>query len=330
MARFGINPARGKISDYRPARVTVALLTYIPHLDGYFQNRFEVLQLSIASIAVNTNLPYDLLVFDNGSSSQVVEYLQGLQAQGTIRYLFLSSENIGKIGAFELLFNAAPGEYVAYADDDIYFYPGWLEAHMRITEAFPSVGMVSGAPVRDASDRASRSLKNLIDKDDPSVKVSYERRIPDEWESDWALSVGRDPEEHLKKKQDHQDIILERESIEAFGSASHYQFLSPKDVILKALPEIWSGKLMGEMNELDEAVDDLGYLRLSTVDRYTRHLGNSISPDLAGEARELGIQGTASIRKASQQKHWLLSIPGAGRVLRRIYNYLFNILHNID
>ena len=87
---------------------------------------------------------------------------------------------------------------------------------------------------------------------------------------------------------------------------------------------------MGEMNELDEAFDNLGYLRLSTVKRYTRNLGNTISPDLVGEARDLGIQGIARTRKVRQQKHWLLSIPGAGRLLHRVYNYLFNILHNID
>jgi len=330
MARYGINPARGKTSAYQPAKVTVALLTYIPHLDGYFRNRFEILQLSIASLVANTSLPYDLLVFDNGSTSQVVDYLEALQEQGTIRYLFLSSENIGKIGAFELLFKAAPGEYVAYSDDDIYFYPGWLEAHINIIEAFPDVGMVSGSPVRDASDRASRTLKELITKSEPSIKTSYERRIPDKWESDWALSVGRDPQEHLQKTRNHQDIILECGGVEAFGSASHFQFLSPKNLIVNALPEIWSGMLMGEMNELDEAVDQSGYLRLSTVDRYTRHLGNAISTDLEDEAQQLGVNQSGNARRTGIQKHWLLSIPGSGRLLRRAYNSLFHILHNID
>ena len=330
MARVGMNPARGKTSAYQPAQVTVAVLTYIPHLDGYFQNRLEILQLTLSSLEARTDQPYDLLVFDNGSTNQVVDYLQELKDRGFIRYLVLSSENIGKIGAFELLLNAAPGEYIAYADDDIYFYPGWLEAHMRVMESFPQAGMVSGAPVRDASERASKSLSNLIDKNDPSIKVSYERRIPEEWESDWALSVGRDPEAHLEKTKRHQDIILERNGVEAFGSASHFQFLSPKKVIIDALPQIWSGKLMGEMNELDEAVDQLGYLRLSTVDRYTRHLGNTISPDLASQARQLGIKQRDKQKKSGHQKHWILSIPGTGRLLRRTYNWLFNILHNVD
>jgi len=330
MARFGINPARGMTSDYHPAKVTIAMLAYIPHLDGYFQNRFEILQLSLASIVANTPTPYDLMVFDNGSVNLVVDYLQDLKTQGTIRYLFLSSENIGKIGAFELLFNAAPGEFVAYTDDDIYFYPGWLEALLKVIEAYPAVGMVSGAPIRDASDRASRSLKQLIQNDNSQITVSYERRIPDEWEADWALSVGRDPESHLKSTQGYQDIILENHGVEAFGSASHFQFLSPKKVIKQALPEMWSGKLMGEMNELDEAIDNLGYLRLSTVGRYTRHLGNTVSPDLIDEARELGVISYNRQRKTRSKKHWLLSIPGAGRVLRYIYNKLFFILHNID
>lgn len=306
------------------------MLTYIPHLDGYFQNRFEVLQFSIASILANTTPPYDLMVFDNGSCGQVVEYLRNLQTSGDLNHLFLSTENIGKIGAFRLLFDAAPGEFVAYADDDIFFYPGWLEAHLEIIESFPDVGMVSGAPVRDASDRASKSLKRLIETGISDLKVSWERRIPDEWEADWAQSVGRDPDLHLQDTRNHQDLILEKDNIEAFGSASHFQFLSPKEVILKALPHSWSGKLMGEMNELDNAVDELGYLRLSTVERFTRHLGNAISPDLVNEVKAYGLEVGGNPRQTRARKHWLLSIPGSGRVLRRIYNFLFNILHNVE
>ena len=330
MARIGLNPARGKMTSYSPAKVTVAVLTYIPHLEGYFQNRFSVLQLSLDSIVANTVKPYDLLVFDNGSTSQVVDYLLDLHANGTIRYLFLSKENIGKIGAYNLLFNAAPGEYVAYADDDVFYYPGWLEAHMKIIETFPNVGMVSGSPVRDASDRASNSVKKLIDNSDPSLKYSYERRIPDDWESDWAISVGRDPEKHMEATRDFQDLILERNGVEAFGSASHFQFLSPKEVMLDAMPDLWSGRLMGQMNEQDQAVDNLGFLRLSTVGRYCRHLGNTIGPDMLQEAQELGLDVGIGHRNIRSKKHWLLTIPGGGRILRRVYDFLFKILHNIE
>ncbi len=59
--------------------------------------------------------------------------------------LLLSQRNIGKIDALRILFNAAPGEIIAYNDDDIFFYPGWLEAHLEILDSFPKAGMVSGA-----------------------------------------------------------------------------------------------------------------------------------------------------------------------------------------
>ena len=65
MPRIGMNPGRGKKSAYQPARVTVAVLTYIPNQVGYFQDRLEVTRACIRSILANTTAPYDLM--DNGS-----------------------------------------------------------------------------------------------------------------------------------------------------------------------------------------------------------------------------------------------------------------------
>ena len=42
-------------------------------------------------------------------------------------------------------------EIIAYHDDDIFFYPGWLEAHLQILDGFSQAGMVSGLPVRNAA-----------------------------------------------------------------------------------------------------------------------------------------------------------------------------------
>lgn len=330
MARVGINPARGKVSSYTPKRVTVALLTYLPHLEGYFRSRFDILKLSLASLFTNTSLPYDLLVFDNGSCASVVEYLTRLKSEGRIDFLLLSGTNIGKIGAFRLLFGAAPGDVVAYADDDIFYYPGWLEAHLEILDTYPKVGMVSGSPVRDAADRARSSLYRFIDENRGGLSVSQERRIPDTWEIDWAVSVGRDPQAYLESTLDQPDLILNFRGVEAFGSASHFQFVAPKEVICRAIPDEWSGRLMGDMIRLDEAVDGLGYLRLSTVERTTRHLGNTISPDLVEEARSVGLQLEAKPVSGRAGMHWMVRLPGSRRVLRKIYDNLFRLLHNVD
>ncbi len=343
MARLGINPARGKLSDYRPRRVTVTVLTYIPHLSGYFEHRLQVLQLVLASLRAHTSLPFDLMVFDNGSCQPVVDYLRQSQQTGQIDYLLLTERNIGKIGALQILFNAAPGEIIAYNDDDILFYPGWLEAHLEILQLFPHAGMVSGVPVRNAAGHARQSLDRLIQEGCPGLATSLERRIPDAWEVDWALSTGRDPQAYLKATCDQLDLVLRVQKpagdgfCEAIGSANHFQFLAAKPVILQALPKQWSGKLMGSMIELDEAIDNLGYLRLSTVDRYTRHLGNALSQEVLSEARALGlltgeeIQAAASAKHARQagKRHWLLRIPGGRRLLTALYSRLFEILHHL-
>jgi glycosyltransferase involved in cell wall biosynthesis len=317
------------------------MLTYIPDLTGYFEHRLQVLQLVLASLCAHTTPPHDLMIFDNGSCATVVDYLLELQKAGDIDYLFLSQVNIGKIDALRFIFEAAPGEILAYNDDDILFYPGWLEAQLEILDLFPRAGMVSGVPVRNASGHARKSLDQLAGQGAPGLVTSRERRIPDNWEVDWAVSTGRDPDAHLQTTKDHQDLVLrvgkpEGNSVcEAIGSANHFQFVTPKHIILQALPTEWTGKLMGAMIELDEAVDNLGYLRLSTVDRYTRHLGNVLSEDVIQEAQALGLldregdpsQMASFTSHRDREKHWLLRIPGGRRLLSAMYKRLFVILY---
>jgi glycosyltransferase involved in cell wall biosynthesis len=336
MARIGINPARGKVTVDRPQRITVTMVTYIPERTGYFEHRLEVLKLSLASLAAHTSLPHDVMIFDNGSCAEVVETLRGLQSEGLVRYLLLAGKNAGKIDALRILFSAAPGEVIAYSDDDILFYPGWLEAHLQVLESFPKAGMVSGIAVRNAAGHALRSVERLAANPPTGLSVERRRCIPDEWEADWAQSTGRDPQAHLTATQNDIDWLLsvrppDGEPVQAIGGANHFQFVARKDVILQALPSEWTGKLMGAMIELDESVDQMGCLRLSTVERYTRHLGNAISADAAQAARELGLpvdgQALSIPQRNRTSRHPLLRIPGGRRLLMGIYKRLFDILY---
>jgi glycosyltransferase involved in cell wall biosynthesis len=327
LARTGMNPARNRVSEYAPARVTVAVLVYLPYQQGYFEHRMDVVKLCLQSIVKNTRSPYDLLVFDNGSCPEAKQYLTSLLQEGTIRYLITANENIGKIGAFKIIFNAAPGEIIAYADDDIFHYPGWLEEHLRIMDHFPGVGMVSGAAVRTLWDHAHQSNLRLA-REDPEVKLIKGQRIPREWEIDWAESYGRDPQEHVKVIQSLEDFILERDGLQAFAIANHNQFVTPKQVLTSVLPSEWSGRLMGEMYELDNAVDEAGYLRLSTLSRTTRHIGNTINAGMAADAKELGIEiGQSGISTSPRRKtSWLVRWKPMRWLLQGLYNRLFWIL----
>jgi len=124
LPRVGMNPGRGKMSDFVPARVTVAVLTYVPNDIGYFKDRFDVMRVCIESILKHTQEPYDLMIFDNGSSDKVIDYLREQHNAGNIDFLLLSSKNIGKIGALQIMYKAAPGKIIAYCEDDVFFLPG--------------------------------------------------------------------------------------------------------------------------------------------------------------------------------------------------------------
>lgn len=329
MARVGISPARGRTTDFQPAPVTVCVLTYIPDQEGYYRHRLDVLRVCLESIRANTNTPYDLMVFDNGSSPEVVDYLRGMQSSGGIDLLLLSGQNLGKIGALQVMFNAAPGEWIAYCDDDILFYPGWLEAHLEIAEAYPNIGLVSGAAVRNAVHHANHANQAFMADPLEGMQLAAERWIPEEWERDWAVSTGRDPEKHLAETSSQQDVMLEYQGVRAYPAANHYQYLARREVLLKAMPDSWTGKLMGHMIELEEAIDSQGLLRLSATQRFTRHIGNVVSPELAQEVSEMGIQVSGAELSQREKQHWLYKIPGMRRILKWIYGKLYNLLYNV-
>jgi glycosyltransferase involved in cell wall biosynthesis len=330
MTRIGMNPARHRVSSYRPARITVAMLVYLPHLTGYFEHRLDVVRLSLASMIRHADLPYDLLIFDNGSCEEAKIFLGRLQAQGIVRYLLTSSENIGKLGALRLIAGAAPGEIVAYTDDDTFFYPGWLSAHVTLLEGFPDVGMVSGCPERTLFDHGI--VANLrFGNNDPETEVTYGHRIQEAWERDWALALGKDPDEFVASVREVEDIRLARRGLEAYAAACHNQFVAPRQALQQVLAGPWSGRLMGGMNELDNAIDAEGRLRLTTLDRTTRLIGNVLGPTIMSEARRFGIEFAPGDTHGFEprRRSWIAPLVAKGpvrRFLQGVYNRLFWLL----
>ena len=146
--RKGQNPAKFVKEVAKPERITVAVLNYIPFLSGFYAEALDVLKVSLESMRNEPGLPFDLMVFDNGSCPEVRDYLVGEKEAGRIQYLILSEKNMGKGGAWNVILAGAPGEIIAYADSDILYYPGWLSRSVELLETFPKVGMVTARPFR--------------------------------------------------------------------------------------------------------------------------------------------------------------------------------------
>jgi len=333
MVRIGVNPARDQKSEYRPAPVTVACVVHIPALVGYHTHRLDILKLCLASILQHTPRPFDLMVLDNGSCAEVGEYLKALHAQGLIKFLISVDENIGKMGAFQILFRAAPGEIIAYSDDDVFHYPGWLEGHLEILNTYPNVGLVSGFPALAGIDHRVTSTLAFA-QESPEVFEEEGNLVPEAWQREFALSTGRDPEAWVARSQEVRQKRLTYRGVKAYVTAAHYQFVTRKEIILEALPEEWTGKLMREMWLIDETIDRLGYLRLSTAERTVSHMGNLLDGRWLGEAEKLGIEISTRVTLPSSGRRGLrrllMRLPGVRWFLQGLYNRLFWILSAPD
>ena len=190
--RVGQNPAKSIDQVAQPADITVAIVTYIPYLGGYYAESLDVLKACLGSLWAHTDLPYDLLVFDNASCPEVRAYLSDAQQQGKIQFLVASDQNIGKGGAWNLIFGGAPGKIIAYADSDIYFYPGWLSALVQVLESTPKAGMVTGMPLWSPLEFSTSTIQWA--ESDPEARLERGELLP--WEDYWRhlRSLGYDEE----------------------------------------------------------------------------------------------------------------------------------------
>lgn len=320
MPRIGMNPMRGQKIDRSPARITLAVLTYLPQEIGYFEHRFDVTRLCIESLIANTPQPYDLMVFDNGSCSLMTDYLLGLLNTNKIQYLILSRCNVGKLNALQSIFKIAPGEIVAYTDDDVFFLPGWLEEHLKILENYPNVGLMTGFYIRSHMRYATQTLEQFAERDD--VHIEQGNLVPFEVEEHYAENMGRTWNQYQAEVEGLQDIRYYFKSLPALASAGHHQFVAYRDIALKALPQERDDHLMGKMVEFEIRVDELGYLRLSTNEPVTRLLGNIVNSKILEEARTFGIPVD------SYQSHQDQPPSKPPLLLRRILQSLYNRLHH--
>ena len=313
--RVGQNPAKAIEQVAQPAPVTVAVVNYIPFLSGYYAQSLEVLQACLESIWTNTQGDYDLLVFDNASCPEVRAYLSRLRDEGRIQYLVLSERNIGKGGAWNFIFGAAPGEFVAYADSDVRFHPGWLPAHLQAFDQFPNLGMLTGAPLRVPEEFSTSTVRWA----ESTPGVELERGVLLSWEDWWKHAVSLGVETEAEGRQlyaANQDVRLACGDRRYYIGAAHFQFVARSEVLRSMLP-IPSERPMGQVRSLDIAINEAGLLRLSTPEWWVEHMGNRLSE----EQGPYSTKGEYSVSLTNR----LLDSPLVRRSLLKLYDRIFRL-----
>jgi hypothetical protein len=103
--------------------------------------------------------------------------------------------------------------------------------------------------------------------------------IPEQWDYDFCQSIGRDYLTHLDDSAGDMDYVIEYNGYEAYATAHHMQFIGYAERLSRVV--IWTDQAMRAEQAFDVALDRMGLLRLTTLERYTRHLGNVLEKEIA-------------------------------------------------
>jgi len=340
--RKGQNPAKAVKEVAKPERITVALLNYIPFLSGFYTEMLDVLKVCLESMRRDAGLPFDLLVFDNGSCAEVREYLVAEKEAGRIQYLILSEKNMGKGGAWNMILAGAPGEIIAYTDADVLFSPNWLSRSVEILETFPNVGMVTARPFRTPPEFYESTLKWARG----NATLEEGQLIPWETFLEFNLSLGQTEEENKKVYAETKDwritynsmslrgaqrrsnlpmneetasqkpLAATSDEIVAYAGASHWQFTAYKSTLAQFLP-FEMDKPMGQVRQLDKRMNDAGLLRLMVSDPLAMNMSNTLGY-LRGELKDAGKKKRESFGKR------VLEVGFIKKILLVAYNKIFN------
>jgi glycosyltransferase involved in cell wall biosynthesis len=256
-------------------------------------------------------LPFDTMVFDNGSCPTVREYLVAEKEAARIQYLVLSARNVGKGGAWNIILAGAPGEIIAYCDSDVLFSPNWLKRSVEILETFPNVGMVTARPFRTPPEL----YENTLAWARTSARVDPGSFIPWETFLEFNLSLGQTETENKKVYEETRDWRIIYEGLSALAGASHWQFTGYKSRLQRFIP-FGMGKPMGEVRQLDRQVNDAGMLRLMVPEPLAMNMSNTL-----GFVR--GQLGATRPRTQHSAARRLLDVWVIKKLLLAVYNRIF-------
>jgi hypothetical protein len=267
MPRIGHNPL---VNDSLPPYpgIVLVMITHLPNRMGYHEQRLEVIQQSIETMRENAGRDLPLYIWDNGSDQGFKYWLVcNLKPD----YLTLAP-NVGKASARTATLRSFPSNTIlCFSDDDILYQPNWLLPQLDLLYTFPNVGAVSGCPIRTQS---RWGIDYTLDWATKEAELNVGRFIPEKWEYDYCMSIGRDFEEYLESSANDKDYLISYKGKRAYAMAHHMQFIGVAGRLSDL--KMWPRQAMRAEQEFDIAVDNLMLLRLTTTERYTTHMGNRL------------------------------------------------------
>lgn len=278
-------PEKANVKVPIPPRVTLGMVTHItPH--EYYKDKMAVIRLSLTSMLAGArDQEYELIVWDNGSIPELREMIRDeFKPQ-----IFIESLNVGAHDGRHGIAQIARGKFLSMADDDVLFFPFWLGKQIKVVETYRD-STVAGSPFRAGFGKATSSNLAFIrkHKDDLELKVTTGKLMPDEWTRDFAISVGRNPDDYLAAinngKRKREDVLLEYRGVKAWAHGHHLQVIGRT---YKIAPHFTRNEfLVNSHQNFNDGPDRAGIMNLCTYERTAIHIGNVIDDSIRRIARE--------------------------------------------
>ncbi|MDX6746068.1 glycosyltransferase family 2 protein [Polaribacter sp. PL03] len=273
--RVGVHPARGTQVETDDAYHRIVIPVYIPNLEGYFKDSFEVLKLSLKSLYTTIHQKAKISVVSNGSCIEVNKYLNEELNTENIDELLIVSSGIGKINSIFKLINNVKEPLVTLADADVLFTTGWQDAVENVFMDYPKVGMVCPFSYSKGYRELTANIffDNFFNKNIKISKIENTDALKHFAESIGNLNFYKDI--HLKKGVTFQ----EKGKSKVFIGAGHFVATFKTDVFDPYTFQAHLKKMAhGERMFIDTPSVNCGLWRVSTFDNYVYHMGNTIVP----------------------------------------------------
>lgn len=105
-------------------------------------NQLELTKQCVESILKHTDLPYEIIFVDNGSSDGTAQWLTGLAQNDNRLSVILNDSNLGFAAGCNQGLMAAKGDTLVLLNNDTVVTPGWLSGLVEVLERNPDAGVV--------------------------------------------------------------------------------------------------------------------------------------------------------------------------------------------
>lgn len=269
--RIGFNPYKDKVQEASDYWHQVIIPVYIPNQQGYFKDSFAILKLCLESLFSTIHKKTYVTIVNNGSDAIISEYLDLLFKEHKIQEL-IHTDNIGKLNAIlkGLVGNAM--ELVTISDSDVLFLPNWQKETVKVFAKVPKAGVVGIVPQFKMYESHSGNVlfDTLFHSNLSFVPVKNKEALNRFYDSlGWDRNYNPD---YLAY-----NLALEiNPELSVLIGSGHFVATYKKDIFESVVTYI--GYKMGGDSEgyLDKLPLEKDYWRVTTLDNYAYHLGNTL------------------------------------------------------